>query len=99
MIFLLAQTPDPLTHVWSSLAAAGPLALVLGFAVWVLWNANTAERDRHAKQEDEARLSHEAERASERERHAVEEKQLSQQVFDSITKIARAARKESSGES
>ena len=78
---------EPTSHILSSLAAAGPLALALGIAVAALWRANVAERDRHAAQEDAMRRDHEAER-----------KALTQQLFDTLSKLSRALRREQSGE-
>ena len=51
---------EPMTRIFESLVAAGPLALLLGVAVLKLWQANQAERERHAAAEKAERDRHEA---------------------------------------
>lgn len=97
---MLAQAT--LDQILNSLAAAGPLALVLGVAVYALWRANGAERVLHSAQEDAMRAREDAMRREflaasdhERERHAVEEEKIRAEYVGTLKKLTQTLKENS----
>lgn len=82
-------------QVFQSLVAAGPLALVLGIAVKVLWSANVEERARHAAEEVAIRRESLAALKEESDRHTAEEDDLRREYVDTLKKLTGALRGES----
>lgn len=87
-----------LDQILNSLAAAGPLALVLGVAVFALWRANAEERIRHAAQGEAERKEFLETLGTvrrdflsalehERERHAVEEEKIRAEYVSTLKKF------------
>lgn len=74
-------------QVMGSLATAGPLALVLGVAVYTLWRANVDERLRHAAEEEQ-----------ERTRNAAAEERWRGEYVSLLKELTKAVREDSHGD-
>lgn len=73
-----------LTQIWHALIASGPVASVLGVAVWQLWKANKEERAQHLVERERLRNEYLASLKVEQDRHQKEEDEIRREYIDTL---------------